>query len=250
MWSQQATWSKRHRTELTSTQHQPARPSSPPSHQERRHRSRKLTNWMSSINWSSATKKVWLKPSPSWSAATSPMPSSRRPTAVTTKASTTSPYLKWWNRPLTAPTNHPRTTCWSNCSRSSTTPSTFARRSASTWSWCNQTWHEWPCTCRRPSRYCTVHTYFCTVRWYFLVRPTKVRRKTCERARPPSQASEMSGYGRYDPRMDPMSVRSHVHSFPGGIIRKVRAIPEGIPCPLNPMSVRSQKESYGRLRQS
>jgi hypothetical protein len=104
--------------------------------------------------------------------------------------------------------------------------------------------------CRRPSRYCTVHTYFCTVRWYFLARPTKVRRKTCERARPPSQASEMSGYGRYDPRRDPMSVRSHVRSFPGGIIRKVTAIPEGILCPLNPMSVRSQQESYGRLRQS
>ncbi len=32
----------------------------------------------------------------------------------------------------------------------------------------------WPC--RKPSRYCTVHTYFCTVRWYFLARPTKVRR--------------------------------------------------------------------------
>ncbi len=30
--------------------------------------------------------------------------------------------------------------------------------------------------CRRPPRYCTVHTYFCTVRWYFLARPTKVRR--------------------------------------------------------------------------
>jgi hypothetical protein len=39
-----------------------------------------------------APKKVWLKPSPSWSAATSPMPSSRQPTVVTTKASMTSPY--------------------------------------------------------------------------------------------------------------------------------------------------------------
>ncbi len=41
-----------------------------------------------------APKRVWSKPSPSWSAATSLMPSSRRPTAVTTTALTTSPYLK------------------------------------------------------------------------------------------------------------------------------------------------------------
>ncbi len=37
------------------------------------------------------------------------------------------------------------------------------------------------------------------VLWYrtyvLLARPTKVRCQTCERARPPSQASEMSGYG-------------------------------------------------------
>ncbi len=45
----------------------------------------------------------------SWLAAMSPMPSSRRPMAVTTKASATSPYLKWWNWPLMALTNHPRT---------------------------------------------------------------------------------------------------------------------------------------------
>ncbi len=128
---------------LTSSQHQPARPSSPPSHQEWRHR-RKPTNWMSSINWSSAPKKVWLKPSPSWLAVTSRMPSYGPPTAATTKASMTSPYLKWWNWPSTALTDHPQTTCWSNCSRLSTTTLTFARRSASTWSWCNQMRHKWP----------------------------------------------------------------------------------------------------------
>jgi hypothetical protein len=34
----------------------------------------------------------------------------------------------------TAPIDHLQTTCWSSCSRLSTTTSTFARRSASTWS--------------------------------------------------------------------------------------------------------------------
>jgi hypothetical protein len=132
--------------------------------------------------------------------------------------------------------------------------------------------------CRRPSRYCTIQTYFCTVRWYFLARPTKVRRKTCERARPLSQASEISGYersvrsqkgshvrsipcpfvprrnhteGHGDPRKDPMSVQSPVGLFPEGIPRKVTAILGGIPWPLrnpteghidprgDPMSIRS-----------
>jgi hypothetical protein len=62
--------------------------------------------------------------------------------------------------------------------------------------------------------------------------------------------------GHGDPRKDPMSVQSPVRSFPEGIPRKVTAIlggihdrsgiprkvtliPEGIPCPSNPMSVRS-----------
>ncbi len=32
--------------------------------------------------------------------------------------------------------------------------------------------------CRRPSRYCTIHTYFCTVRWYFWrVRPRSDARR-------------------------------------------------------------------------
>jgi hypothetical protein len=44
--------------------------------------------------WLLAPKKVWLKPSPSWLEATPPMPSSGWPMAATTKASTTSPYLK------------------------------------------------------------------------------------------------------------------------------------------------------------
>ena len=35
--------------------------------------------------------------------------------------------------------------------------------------------------CRRPSRYCTVHTYFCTVRWYFWrVRPRSDARRVRE----------------------------------------------------------------------
>jgi hypothetical protein len=79
--------------ELTSSQHQPEKPSSPPSHHKRRHR-RKPTNLISSINWSSVPKKVWSKPSPSWLAVMSPMPSSVWPTAATTKVSTTSLYLK------------------------------------------------------------------------------------------------------------------------------------------------------------
>jgi hypothetical protein len=41
------------------------------------------------------------------------------------------------------PIDHPQTTCSSSCSRLSTTTSTFARRSASTWSLCNQTRHKW-----------------------------------------------------------------------------------------------------------
>ncbi len=47
-----------------------------------------------SINWSLAPKKVWMKPSPIWLAVTSLMPSFGRPMAATTKALTTSPYLK------------------------------------------------------------------------------------------------------------------------------------------------------------
>ena len=73
----------------------------------------------------------------------------------------------------------------------------------------------------------------------------------------------MEGHG--DQRRDPMSAQSHIRSFPGGIIRKVMAILEGIPCPFvprrnhteghgdprrDPMSVRSQEESHGRSRQS
>ncbi len=63
----------------------------------------------------------------------------------------------------------------------------------------------------------------------------------------------MEGHG--DPRRDPMSAQSHVRLFPGGIIQKVTAILEGIPCPFvprrnpteghviprrDPMSIRSQ----------
>ncbi len=55
----------------------------------------KEANQLNVINQSViGAKKVWSKPSPSWSAATSPMPSSGRQMAVTTKASTTSLYLE------------------------------------------------------------------------------------------------------------------------------------------------------------
>jgi hypothetical protein len=71
------------------------------------------------------------------------------------------------------------------------------------------------------------HTYVLLYRTYILLaRLTKVRCETCERARPRSQPSRNKW------------------------IQMVRSIPEGIPCPSDPMSVRSQKESYGRSRQS
>jgi hypothetical protein len=66
--------------------------------------------------------------------------------------------------------------------------------------------------------------YFCTVRWYFW------------RARP---------------RSDARRVREPDHRVrPQKLVDTEGMIPEGIPCPANPMSVRSQEEPYGRSRRS